>query len=253
MNSKPKPAIGAFRPGGVTRTWPDLDAIAELLAPTMAGTREHALKLQAHSCFLTVPGQGVPRLQGHALQIHSRGFTPKGFLRSGVAANAGLCWTVVRGGVAGHFGRGHRAGPLVLELRSGLFREPSGLPCGPCRGVLAPLDGPAAGDARPRDRPAGHRRKFRLDALAAFFLVVVNLGGALASLYALGYGRHEQSPPRVLPFYPGLSRRHESRRAGGRCLQLPGRLGVHVAVVLGAGAGEPSRRRRTRAPATSIS
>src|SRR5450755_4845773 len=43
---------------------------------------------------------------------------------------------------------------------------------------------------------------FRIDALAAFFLVVVNLGGAAASLYALGYGRHEQSPHRVLPFYP---------------------------------------------------
>ncbi len=43
---------------------------------------------------------------------------------------------------------------------------------------------------------------FRIDALAAFFLVVINLGGAAASLYALGYGRHEQSPQRVLPFYP---------------------------------------------------
>ena len=43
---------------------------------------------------------------------------------------------------------------------------------------------------------------FRIDALAAFFLVVVNLGGAAASLFALGYGRHEQSPQRVLPFYP---------------------------------------------------
>ena len=43
---------------------------------------------------------------------------------------------------------------------------------------------------------------FRIDALAAFFLVVVNLGGAAASLFALGYGRHEESPQRVLPFYP---------------------------------------------------
>ena len=34
----------------------------------------------------------------------------------------------------------------------------------------------------------------RLDALAAFFLVVVNLGGATASLYGLGYGRHEEAP-----------------------------------------------------------
>jgi formate hydrogenlyase subunit 3/multisubunit Na+/H+ antiporter MnhD subunit len=43
---------------------------------------------------------------------------------------------------------------------------------------------------------------FRLDALAAYFLVVANLGGAAASLYALGYGRHEAAPLRVLPFYP---------------------------------------------------
>ena len=42
---------------------------------------------------------------------------------------------------------------------------------------------------------------FRLDALSAFFLVVVNLGGAAASLYALGYGRHEPEPARVLPFF----------------------------------------------------
>jgi hydrogenase-4 component B len=43
---------------------------------------------------------------------------------------------------------------------------------------------------------------FRLDALAAAFLVIVNLGAAGASLYGLGYGRHEISPSRVLPFYP---------------------------------------------------
>jgi formate hydrogenlyase subunit 3/multisubunit Na+/H+ antiporter MnhD subunit len=43
---------------------------------------------------------------------------------------------------------------------------------------------------------------FRIDALAAFFLIVVSLGGASASLYALGYGKHEQAPHRVLPFYP---------------------------------------------------
>ena len=43
---------------------------------------------------------------------------------------------------------------------------------------------------------------FRIDALAAFFLVVVNLGGAAASMFALGYGQHEHTPERVLPFYP---------------------------------------------------
>jgi formate hydrogenlyase subunit 3/multisubunit Na+/H+ antiporter MnhD subunit len=43
---------------------------------------------------------------------------------------------------------------------------------------------------------------FHLDPLAAFFLAVVGLGSAGASLYALGYGRHEHEPQRVLPFYP---------------------------------------------------
>src|SRR5262245_29431759 len=45
---------------------------------------------------------------------------------------------------------------------------------------------------------------FRLDALAAFFLAVVNLGAAAASLFAIGYGRHEPAPRRVLPFYPAF-------------------------------------------------
>jgi hydrogenase-4 component B len=45
---------------------------------------------------------------------------------------------------------------------------------------------------------------FHLDALGAFFLAVVNLGGALASLYAIGYGRHETEPSRVLPFFPAF-------------------------------------------------
>ncbi len=43
---------------------------------------------------------------------------------------------------------------------------------------------------------------FRLDALSAFFLIVVNLGGAITSLFALGYGQHERAPQRVLPFFP---------------------------------------------------
>jgi hydrogenase-4 component B len=45
---------------------------------------------------------------------------------------------------------------------------------------------------------------FRIDVLAAFFLAVVNVGGAAASLYALGYGRHEDEPHRVLPFFPAF-------------------------------------------------
>ncbi|TRC73990.1 hydrogenase 4 subunit B [Mesorhizobium sp. WSM4310] len=45
---------------------------------------------------------------------------------------------------------------------------------------------------------------FRLDALSTFFLVVVNFGGGMASLYGLGYGRHESAPHRVLPFFPAF-------------------------------------------------
>jgi hydrogenase-4 component B len=44
----------------------------------------------------------------------------------------------------------------------------------------------------------------RLDALSAFFLVVIGLGGGVTSLYAIGYGRHEHEPQRVLPFYPAF-------------------------------------------------
>ena len=42
---------------------------------------------------------------------------------------------------------------------------------------------------------------FRLDALSTLFLVIVNLGGAAAGLYGIGYGRHETAPARVLPFF----------------------------------------------------
>jgi formate hydrogenlyase subunit 3/multisubunit Na+/H+ antiporter MnhD subunit len=45
---------------------------------------------------------------------------------------------------------------------------------------------------------------FRLDALSAFFVAVLNLGAAAASFYGLGYGRHERDPERVLPFYPAF-------------------------------------------------
>lgn len=45
---------------------------------------------------------------------------------------------------------------------------------------------------------------FRMDALSAFFLAVINLGGAAASLYGIGYGRHEHAPQRVLPFFPAF-------------------------------------------------
>jgi hydrogenase-4 component B len=68
---------------------------------------------------------------------------------------------------------------------------------------LLGLAGPSAALTLPLGIPwiGAH---FRVDALAAFFLVVVNLGGAAASLYGLGYGRHEPAPHRVLPFFPAF-------------------------------------------------
>jgi formate hydrogenlyase subunit 3/multisubunit Na+/H+ antiporter MnhD subunit len=63
-------------------------------------------------------------------------------------------------------------------------------PAHPTPGITLPIGLPWLGS------------RFRIDPLAAFFLAVVNLGGAAASLFALGYGRHVSSPGRVLPFYP---------------------------------------------------
>lgn len=45
---------------------------------------------------------------------------------------------------------------------------------------------------------------FRIDALSAVFLAVVGLGGLGASVFGLGYGRHEHAPQRVLPFFPAF-------------------------------------------------
>ncbi len=44
----------------------------------------------------------------------------------------------------------------------------------------------------------------RIDALSALFLMLLGLGGAAASFYGVGYGRHEHEPHRVLPFFPGF-------------------------------------------------
>jgi formate hydrogenlyase subunit 3/multisubunit Na+/H+ antiporter MnhD subunit len=45
---------------------------------------------------------------------------------------------------------------------------------------------------------------FRIDGLSALFLAVLGVGAAAASLYAVGYGRHEAAPERVLPFFPAF-------------------------------------------------
>lgn len=45
---------------------------------------------------------------------------------------------------------------------------------------------------------------FRLDALAAAFLCIVNISAAGACLFAIGYGRSEHSPGRVIPYAPAF-------------------------------------------------
>jgi formate hydrogenlyase subunit 3/multisubunit Na+/H+ antiporter MnhD subunit len=46
---------------------------------------------------------------------------------------------------------------------------------------------------------------FRVDPLASFFLIVVNLGGAAASLYAIGYGKHERADMLHVPPATGVA------------------------------------------------
>jgi hydrogenase-4 component B len=50
----------------------------------------------------------------------------------------------------------------------------------------------------------GSEVRLRLDPLSAFFGVIVDLGAALSSLYAIGYGRKEPDRQRILPFFPAF-------------------------------------------------
>jgi hydrogenase-4 component B len=59
---------------------------------------------------------------------------------------------------------------------------------------------PASGTVLPLGLPFIGAR-FRVDALSAFFLLVVDFGAAAACLYGIGYGRHEHEPQRVVPFF----------------------------------------------------
>lgn len=99
---------------------------------------------------------------------------------------------------------------VALARRSGFYKVAYGASLAVCAAILITagthlvMDGGAASAlALPLGLPwlGAH---FRLDALAAFFLVVVNLGGAVASLYGCGYGRHEEAPHRVLAFFPAF-------------------------------------------------
>jgi len=66
---------------------------------------------------------------------------------------------------------------------------------------LAAISGPLVRMALPLGIPwiGVH---FRLDVLSGFFLLLLGIGAAGASLFAIGYGAHEEEPQRVLPFYP---------------------------------------------------
>ncbi len=77
----------------------------------------------------------------------------------------------------------------------------------------------------------------RLDALSGFFLILIGLGGAGASLFALGYGRHEAHPERVPALLPRLPRRHGTSHHRRRRLHLPICVGADVTDLLGAGHG----------------
>ncbi|MEX0752653.1 MAG: hydrogenase 4 subunit B [Xanthobacteraceae bacterium] len=101
----------------------------------------------------------------------------------------------------------------VVGVAAGRARAATAIIYGPCLALsaIACLAGIAAlgagGAVETIKLPLGLPwigAHFRLDALAAFFLAVVNLGAAAASLFALGYGRHERAPMRVLPFYPAF-------------------------------------------------
>jgi hydrogenase-4 component B len=77
-------------------------------------------------------------------------------------------------------------------LTTGLIVEGLESLTGPAQHLLLPLGLPWIGT------------HLRLDALSGFFLILIGLGGAGASLFAFGYGRHEAHPERVLPFFPAF-------------------------------------------------
>jgi hydrogenase-4 component B len=77
----------------------------------------------------------------------------------------------------------------LASLFSGMIQLLSGASGGP---LMLPLGLPWIGT------------HLRMDSLSAFFVVVIDLGAAAASLFAIGYGAHERAPLRVLPFYPAF-------------------------------------------------
>ncbi len=107
-----------------------------------------------------------------------------------------LAWTLLGGGavVCRHSRRARQVvygGSLVvalIALAASVLQLATGI--APRASVILPLGLPWLG------------MHFQMDALSSVFLVIINLGAAAASLYAIGYSRHEHDSSRILPFYP---------------------------------------------------
>ena len=86
----------------------------------------------------------------------------------------------------------------------------------------------------------------RLDALSAYFLLLVNLLAAVVAVFALGYGGHEKEPGRVLPAFPLFIAGMNLVLLADDAFSFLLGLGVHVAHLLAAGLAnhrEPGTRR----------
>ena len=94
---------------------------------------------------------------------------------------------------------------------------------------------------------------FRLDALAGGVPGRGQFRRCRRGLYALGYGRHEAEPRRVLPFFPAFIAGMNLVVIAADAYTLPVRLGSDVAHLLGAGHGRTTRAEGNGAPASSIS
>ncbi len=79
-----------------------------------------------------------------------------------------------------------------LILCAGLFYAGLTGLAGPTEHLILPLGLPWIGT------------HLRLDAVSGFFLVLTGMGGAGASLFAVGYTGHDAHPERVLAFYPAF-------------------------------------------------
>ncbi|NBS35592.1 MAG: hydrogenase 4 subunit B [Methylocystaceae bacterium] len=104
------------------------------------------------------------------------------------------------------------AGYLIISLssliyvgRSDLSKKVYAATGALCGGVFLISIWPRAVAIQTIDLPLGVPwigMHLRIDTLSTFFLAVINLVSAAASIYAIGYGAHEKHPLRILPFFP---------------------------------------------------